>query len=46
LNAGIEPRRGQDMVEVVPDLEVPAMQAAVLPMKEHDAHRNPPADLS
>jgi hypothetical protein len=41
VNAGVEARRGQDVVEVVPNFEVPAMKLAVFAVKENEPHTNP-----
>jgi len=41
VDAGVEPRRGQDVIEVVPDFEVPAMKPAVFAMKEDEPHAIP-----
>ena len=41
MDAGVEPGRREDMVEVMPDLEVATMKSAIFAMKEHNAHANP-----
>jgi hypothetical protein len=41
MNASIEPRSSQNVVEVVPDFEVTPCKPAELAMKKHEAHANP-----
>jgi hypothetical protein len=41
VNAGIESWRGQDVVEVMPDFEVPAMKLTKFAMEKYELHANP-----
>jgi hypothetical protein len=41
VDEGVEPWRGEDMIEVMPDLEMATMKSAIFAMKEHDAHASP-----
>jgi hypothetical protein len=41
VNAGVEPRCSQDVVEVMPDFEVSPMKPAVFAMKQDQPHTTP-----